>query len=485
MPRPLGVLVVFIAAGAVLVLEILAIRLAAPYVGITLETYSAAVGVALTGIAAGAGLGGAVADRIDPRRTLGPTLVVGGGLVLAVGPAFDWLGPHVTNPGAKWAVILVGVATLPAITVLSMAHPAVVKLLLARLERTGSTVGALSAVGTGGALAGTFLTGFVLLGSYSTKVIGTATGAVVVVVGLAVTMALTRSARGLMLAVVPVPFLGLALASSRPCDYETAYYCARVVNAADPNVRTLVLDDRDHARLDVTDPTRLFFTYEHRFRDVVDAARPGKRPLRALHVGGGGFAFSRYLAATRPGTRSVVLELDPEIVTVGRERLGLRTDASLRVRVGDARVSIRDEPPGIYDLVVGDAFASRSVPWHLTTREFLVEVRRVMRPGGVYVLNLIDSGGLRFLRSELATLRGTFGHVALLAARSQVTTFPSGNYVVAARRAPLPLSSMRLRARRGGYAIFADDWVSRFAGDAPILTDDYAPVDQLLSTRAR
>ena len=66
---------VFVASGAVLVLEILGIRLLAPYVGLTLETTTTIIGTVLAGIAAGAALGGRAADRVDPRRVL-PALLV-------------------------------------------------------------------------------------------------------------------------------------------------------------------------------------------------------------------------------------------------------------------------------------------------------------------------------------------------------------------------------------------------------------------------
>ena len=56
---------VFTSSGAVLALEILAGRLLAPYVGVTLESYTGIIGVILAGIAVGSWLGGKVADRRD------------------------------------------------------------------------------------------------------------------------------------------------------------------------------------------------------------------------------------------------------------------------------------------------------------------------------------------------------------------------------------------------------------------------------------
>ena len=408
MPRLLAAAVVLVAAGVVLVLEILAVRLAAPYVGLTLETYSAAIGIALLGIAAGAWAGGQLADVVDPRTTLGPTLIVAGVLVLLARPIVDGLGPRLEDGGSLATLAVVGAGSGPAILVLSMAHPAVVKLRLAALEHTGATVGGLSAVGTLGALGGTLLTGFVLLGELSTREIALGAGVLVVVLGVAVSVALRRSGPHSMVVIAlptlaVLPALAVLLASDGVCERETRYYCARVEGT---QWKVLRLDNLSHAYVNPARPQELLLEYLGRIESIVAAVRPGSSPLTVLHIGGGGFAYPRYLAAARPGTESTVLELDPEVVEIAREEFGLHTGPDLRVRTGDARMSILDEPSGAYDLVVGDAFSSRSVPWHLTTREFLAEVRRVLRPDGVYALNLLDGGELELPARRARDTRG-------------------------------------------------------------------------------
>ena len=90
-PLSAGV-VVFGASAAVLVLEILAGRLLAPYVGVTLESFTGIIGTVLAGIAAGAWFGGRLSDRKDPRTLLGPMLVIGGVLAFLSIPVVDYLG---------------------------------------------------------------------------------------------------------------------------------------------------------------------------------------------------------------------------------------------------------------------------------------------------------------------------------------------------------------------------------------------------------
>src|SRR3954470_17212163 len=90
-------IVVFLAAGAVLLLEILAARLMAPYVGVSLNTYTGIIGTVLAGIAAGTWIGGRAADRVAPRLLLGPLLVAGGVLAIATAPLVTLLGEHISG----------------------------------------------------------------------------------------------------------------------------------------------------------------------------------------------------------------------------------------------------------------------------------------------------------------------------------------------------------------------------------------------------
>ena len=229
--------------------------------------------------------------------------------------------------------------------------------------------------------------------------------------------------------------LGVALvALPGRCDVDTVYYCARVeTDPGRPTGRILVLDDLRHSAVDLADPARLQFAYTQRMADAVDTAFPAGRPLAAVHLGGGGFTLPRWLAATRPGSRSTVLEVDRGVVELGRRELAVDTIPALDVRIGDARTALAALPGESADLVVGDAFGARAVPWHLATAEFVADVRRVLRPDGIYVLNVIDYDPRRLLAAETATLAARFRHVALMVRPDQRTPGAGGNAVLVAR----------------------------------------------------
>ena len=499
MPRGVAAVTVFVSSGSVLVLEILALRLIAPYVGVTLQTNTAVIGMALGAIALGVWTGGRLADVVDPRRVLPPLVVLAGGLTLLTLPVVRFAGAALGGADPTAVVLLAACAVFAPALLLSAVTPMVVKLQLADLRRTGEIVGWLSGVGTLGAIVATFATGFVLVAALPSSVIVLGLGGLLIAGGAELWWLLRpagRSARehpggrrpgggGLAaLALVAVLGAGLTVFAPQPCDVETAYHCAAV--AADPgrpSGRELHLDTLRHSYVDVRDPTYLEFSYIQGIASVVDVLRPPGQPVRALHLGGGGMTLPRYLSATRPGSRSVVLEVDGGVVDLVRDALPPRPTADIRVRVGDARVLVRDEPTGSYDLVVGDAFGGIAVPWHLTTGAMVEQVQRLLAPDGVYAANVIDQPPAAFLRAELATLRRVFAHVVVLAPPAYLAGRDGGNFVVVAADRPLALDALlaRLRARGTGYAALAGAALDRFIGDAPVLTDDYAPVDQLIT----
>ena len=185
----LAIGLVFGTSAAVLVLEILAGRLLAPYVGVSLETFTGIIGTILAGIAVGAWAGGVAADHIDPRRLLPVLLVLGGGLAIATIPIVRVLGEGSGSGGGMRILVLTAFGFLPSATVLSAVPPAVIKLQLLDLASTGATVGRLSAWSTAGALFGTFFTGFVLVSAAAVTTLIVAVGLALVASGVALWLA--------------------------------------------------------------------------------------------------------------------------------------------------------------------------------------------------------------------------------------------------------------------------------------------------------
>ena len=133
--------------------------------------------------------------------------------------------------------------------------------------------------------------------------------------------------------------------------------------------------------------------------------------------------------------------------------------------------------------MVGDAFGGMSVPWHLTTSEMVQQVDRVLHHDGIYVVNLIDHPPLGFARAAVATLAEHFEHVALTAAPATLERLDGGNLVAVASQEPLRPAAVEtgLAERATGWSLINGDELAEWVGEAPVLTDDHAPVDQLLT----
>lgn len=467
--------VVFVASAAVLVLEIVAGRIMAPYVGVTLQSFTAIIGTVLAAISIGAWLGGSIADRYDASSALGPALALGGVLSVA-SPSFVYVvGPQLVGSSAVQTIVLAAVGFFAPAAVLSMVTPLAAKVQLTNLDDAGSVVGNLSAISTAGALFGTFVTGFLLIAALPSRPITWVVGVVLLV--LAVTVAVPATRRWVLVGgvVLTVSVFGSA-AVAGTCETESAYYCVKVrVDSERPSGRTLVLDTSNHSYVDVEDPTYLGFRYARVLASVVGVETDDG--FNALFIGGGGFTLPRYFEAVHDAT-STVLELDPTLVTVAEDRLGLVQGDWLRIEVGDARLTLRGEKAGEYDVVVGDAFSSLAVPWHLTTQEFLEEVRDKLTDDGLYVMNVIDRTQARFVHAELQTLAEVFPHVAVLAPPEYIALTSAGNFVLVGSNAPLDHAAL-VAAMPDGETILIDDAAIAWSSSGILLTDEFAPTDQL------
>jgi MFS family permease len=481
LPPVVAAALVFVAAGAVLVLEILAVRLLAPYVGLTLETTTSIIGAALAGIASGAAIGGYLADRTNTRRLVVVLLLAGGVLTLLTVPVVRWLGPGATGKGELAALGITFIALVPAAATLSAVSPAVAHLQLHDLRASGTVVGRLSAWATAGALVGTFGAGFVLVPLMPVTTAVLAIGAVILVVGISLG-ASSQLLPPIGIAGVAVGAIALGAATTAlhsPCVAETHYHCiSTVTDPSQPGGYNLVLDDGFESFIDPKDPTRLVYAYTQWIGDAIDSVNPPKAPLNGVFIGGGGLTLPRWLEATRPGSNAQVLEVDGDLVDFVEDRLDLHTSPQFRVTIGDARISMRGVKSDSADVVVGDAFNANSIPWHLTTQEWMAEVKRVLKPGGLYAMNLIDLPPLELLKAETATLLDAFADVRIIAfAEANGRPF-GGNEVLLASDRPLPKGAGSRAEGATTLDLPAVKWIAR--GAEP-LRDDYAPADQLMT----
>ncbi|MFF5442830.1 spermidine synthase [Streptomyces achromogenes] len=239
---------------------------------------------------------------------------------------------------------------------------------------------------------------------------------------------------------------------------------------------TLLIDGAPQSHVDLDDPAYLSFDYQRRLGHVIDLAAPPGRPVHAVHLGGGAFTLARYVAATRPRSTQQVVERDASLVRLVRRELPLDANARVRVRAVDAREGLAKVPDGWADLIIADVFSGARTPAHLTSTEFLDEVRRALKPSGSYAVNLADGPPLAHLRGQIATAAARFGDLALIADAAVLRGKRFGNAVLVASDAPLPLAELTRRAASDSHPGRVEHGraLTDFAGGAVPVTDEAA-----------
>jgi spermidine synthase len=492
---------VFVSSALLLVLEIVAARLIAPYVGVSLYTWSAVIGIVLAGLSVGNALGGAWADRRATADAAGVVLIAAGLSALVI-PWLLWLTArelqHYELSILSTSMILVlALFLLPAILI-GIVTPLLTTLALGHSRRTGHIVGMMHALGATGSIIGTFAAAWWLIPALGSRNVVLTSGLLLMLGGLVLLRPLASARRAGLSLLVLAGAAGLGLgawfnpALASPCDRESSYFCIRTVDEGEhPHLgraRSLVLDHLLHGTNVENDGTYLSAPYVQLMQELICRHHHDKASLRAFFVGGGAYTQPRALWLAAMPVDITVAELDPVVTRTAREELFL-DDGDMHVIHGDARAVLARLPEEErFDVIVGDAFHDISVPYHLVTREFAALLRQRLTDDGIYVLNLVDAyPDGRLAAALVKTLGSVFAHVEVW-----LHEIPPGaarvTYVVSASNAPTEIVGRgdRLRAvtRPARSWTRVTDRLARAAGrpDIPLLTDDNAPVEQLIST---
>jgi len=479
-----------------LVVEIVAGRMLAPYVGMSLYTWTSVIAVVLAGFSAGHWWGGHIAER-PARIGLSYTgwVILAAAVATAVavvllrlvaGSVMDFM----SDPVWTIALLTFSVFFLPSLFA-GVPAPVLAHIAASRAEGGGGrALGAMFAAGALGAIGGTLLAGFVFI-----PWLGTATTlAIITGAYLAAAMVLFALAAGwsslFPAVIVALLAIGLGTVSATrlsPCDVESQYYCIRVIDvsqAAEAPVRRMVLDHLSHGT-SARDTPRVMYTEHAAMIDSIARGRMEGRPFSAFFIGGGSYSVPRSWADRKIGPITVA-EIDPAVTRTAVREFWL-DPSGMEILHEDARRALLLRPAARYDVIVGDAFTDITIPHHLITQEFFELVRSRLSDDGVYLMNIVDyPDRLMALASIEATLRTVFPSVEIwteatlpqpgeqrvfvLAAGDRLTDFSS---FTASAPSPKRFAAMS--------AEFSERVLKKRAG--VILTDDYAPIDRLLAPR--
>jgi MFS family permease len=464
---------------AIMGLELVGLRLLAPRFGASTYVWGGLLGTIMAALAVGYLLGGALADR-HPR----PGWVFG---LLLAGAAWIAADLLVTEPvldaaerlGATVGPVLATTVLLaPAMLLLGSVSPFVVRL-EGQLSSLGVTAGRVFALSTAGSLAGTFVASFWWIPDYGSRHTLRVLVAALVVLGIAgLAWPRWRAGRAaLALAVAAAPFVvpdppllpGIVFAGESP--YNTVY----------------VEDQGGNRLLRLNDPKRGFHSVAlgrgmltGAYYDVLYLGPLLAQGRNVLVLGMGGGTTARAYRHFYPGAHVTAVEIDPVIVQVAHEYMGLDRGPDLDVHVGDARPFLKSGS-GAFDVIEVDLFAGGPyAPFYCLTTEFFRAVRARLEVTGLMSMNVYAPGGDRTLaEAVVATLAEVFPSVLEfpLAEEQVLIAFKEK---VAPERVRSLLSDPELPEELRDVARQATDALRPAApGHGLALTDDRAPVEPL------
>jgi len=482
---------IFLSSAFLLVLEIVAGRLIAPYAGVSLYTWTAIIGVILAGLSLGNWLGGVWADRGAGDRTAGVVLVIGGVSCFAILLILMLVAPVIEESelnllGTSFLYVS-SLFFLPAV-LLGIITPLLTTLALRLDARTGHVVGRMHALAALGSIVGTFITGYVLIQTFGTKNIIVGTSVCMFLLAVPFLRSSWKFAPVLIVGVLALAGVTHAYQGFRnPCERESNYFCIRVVDQSDMapfgQARALVLDHLIHGINHDTTPELLLSPYVQLMAELTLRYLPRDGGARYFFAGGGAYTLPRGLHALVPDAEILVAELDPLVTDTARKMLFVETD-SMRIEHRDARVVLRRQPPNTFDVVYADAFHDISLPYHLATREYNQLVRSRLKPNGLYVMNVLDVfPNPQLVKSMAKTLAEDFRYVSVwldgLPQEPARQTF----VIAATDREEFPLEIEASHGMPGRW--YRIDEPLRSTGTSlsslPVLTDDYVPVEKLVS----
>ena len=483
---------IFLSSAILLVLEIVAGRLIAPYVGVSIYSWTSIIGVILAGLSLGNWLGGRWADREGGEKAVGLVLmlaaifcIVSLFMLTIVAPVLQ--GSQLDLISASFLYVL-SMFFIPAV-LLGVVTPLLTTIALGLDQRTGHIVGRMHALAALGSILGTFITGYWLVQFFGTRAVVVGSAVCLVLLAIPYMRKLSiKTTYTLMLALVAtILFTQIREGFSSPCHWESSYFCLRVEDASSPEygtARALILDHLMHGINDEDEPELLISSYVHLMDELVRTYK-GKSVdsgLSYFFAGGGAYTQPRAVKAMYPNARITVAELDPQVTATAEQALYLNT-SGMQIFHTDARVVLANSQEK-YDVVITDVFHDISVPYHMITQEFARSVKQNLQEDGIYLMNIIDQfPDPQLVKSLLKTLQTEFRHVGIWLERppDKVTRV---TYVISASNGrPFPdvIYSSNGFDRRWLKINKPLLMAGTSLDELPVLTDDFVPVERLLA----
>jgi len=493
--------VVFISGAVLMALEIVGSRVLAPYFGSSIFVWGSLISVVMTALSIGYYWGGWLSAREPSYGKLLILLLTPGVMIFFLPLLYpsinEWIASidfgHRLNPLIACSALFL----FPGIF-LGTISPYVIRLAATQLHTVGSTAGTLYDVSTCGSIAGTLLTAFYLIPLLGVSNIIHILGVTLVCLSLVVVPLLRLQGVALSRAIATVALLlGSLNLIWTPVTWaktllqkDTFYHRIRIEE--DDEARYMYFDRTLQSAMNLKDPTALRLIYS-RYTSLGLAFRPDAKKMLIVGLGGG--SIPKKIQKEFPNIEIDAVEIDPEVIKMAKEFFNVKETNNLHIHAQDGRLFLT-RTPNQYDIILLDAYFTDAMPFHLTTKEFFELAQKKLTPNGIIVANLISavtgpSG--RIARAFVRTQRQIFPQAYVFAARrpDHASFDTIQNVIVVATRDKqrLDINEIVKHATAIDRGLFPDPirdiavayFDKPLPEDVPVLTDDYAPTDNLLN----
>lgn len=501
MVQLLHYLIVFVSGAVLMALEIAGSRVLAPHFGSSIFVWGSLISVVMAALSIGYYWGGWLSTRDPSYAKLIVLLLIPGVVVFFLPFVYPSINEWIAlrdfgvrmNPLLACTVLFL----LPGIF-MGTISPYVIRLAAKQLHTVGSTAGTLYAVSTCGSIFGTLVTAFYLIPLLGVSNIIHSLGVTLVCLSLFVVplirlqgVSLSRAVATTLLILGLTDMFWAPLAWTKTLLQKDTFY-HRIRIEEDSEARYMYFDRTLQSAMNLKDPTALRLIYS-RYTSLGLAFRPQAKKMLIVGLGGG--SIPKKIQKEFPHMEIDAVEIDPEVIKLAKEYFAVKENKLLRLHAQDGRLFLT-RTKHQYDIILLDAYFTDAMPFHLTTKEFFQLAEKKLTPDGIIVANLISAvtgPAGRIARAFVRTQRQVFPQSYVFAARrpDNVSLDTIQNVIVIATRDKqrLDIKEIVKRAAAMNKGLFPEpvhDVATAYFDrplpeDVPILTDDYAPTDNLLN----
>jgi spermidine synthase len=490
-------IIVFISGAVVMITEIVGSRILAPYIGTTIFVWTSLIGIILGCLSLGYWYGGRLADKKPNYKTFS-TILFGaaffiGLIVLIKNPVLSFVQGAFKDIRVSAVAATLFLFAIPSFF-LGMVSPYAVKLKMKKLDTSGKTVGNLYAISTIGSIVGTFVAGFFMIAYFgSTKILLILSLSMVVV-------SIVAYLKGMKLRNISVLFIVLFAASGfglahnpvqkdGSVEMDSEYNHIKIMDKQvrikvdgvyqDPIKARVMKVNSSYSSVMSLEDDELVEMYTRYYR-LAEHFNPKLKG--SLMLGGAGCSYPKDFLKSFPEAEMDVIEIDPTLTEMAKKYFDLKENPRLSFFHEDARTFLNRNKKR-YDVIFVDVFntgSSFSIPFQMTTREAVKKMDDSLSSEGFVLMNVIsaiEGKKGKFLRAEYATFKSVFPQVYLFTVDSLDGSDVQNIMLAALKTKEKPMFQSKI------YELdryLKRRWAKEIKSDIPVLTDDYAPVEQLM-----